>query len=75
MFNTRRKEILSLSIFQKKCIGCNKCVDICRFKVLGMTYKENKSYATVEYPDRCIGCRRCTWACPSDAIEIIVASK
>lgn len=75
MFKTKRREVLSLHIFQKKCIGCEKCVDACRHDVLGMVYIENKTYATVEYPDRCVGCRRCEWACPADAVEIIVASK
>lgn len=75
MFKIKHREVLSLHIFQKKCTGCEKCVDTCRYRALGMVYKENKSYATVEYPDRCMGCRRCEWVCPADAVEIVIASK
>ncbi|MDR2948845.1 MAG: 4Fe-4S binding protein [Prevotella sp.] len=52
-------------------MGCERCVDRCHHKVLGMVYKDNRSYATVEYRDRCKGCGGCTWECPTDAIELI----
>lgn len=70
-FKRRQVEVISLQIFERKCIGCERCVDRCHHKVLGMVYKDNRSYATVEYRDRCKGCGGCTWECPADAIELI----
>lgn len=73
MFNRRSREVISLQIFERKCTGCENCVEKCRRKVIGMTYKDGHSYATVEYPERCAGCRKCEFVCPSDAIELITA--
>lgn len=70
---SRNSEVLLLQIFQKKCTGCEKCVEKCPRKVLGVTYTQDGSYATIEYRDRCVGCARCFWVCPSDAIELITA--
>ncbi|MDR0824027.1 MAG: 4Fe-4S binding protein [Prevotella sp.] len=67
----KKTEIITLQIFERKCIGCEKCVERCRRKVLGMVYKDDHSYATVEYPDRCTGCGACSKKCPTDAIELI----
>lgn len=69
MFETKKKKV-SLFISQYKCIGCEICANICFHNVLGMTYKGDESYATVEYPDRCIACGKCQRICPSGAIEI-----
>ncbi len=69
MFKTKRRN-LSIYVLQKKCIGCESCIDVCPHKVFGMIYKDNDSYATVEYPDKCSGCGRCVKYCPVDAIEL-----
>lgn len=71
IFKQKRAEVVSLQVFERKCIGCERCVDRCRYRVFGMIYKEYRSYATVEYRDRCVGCGRCTWTCPTDAVELI----
>ena len=72
MFRKEKKQVASLHIFEKKCTGCEKCVSHCRPRVLGMIYKEDRSYATVEFLQRCVGCGKCTWVCPVDAIELIL---
>lgn len=65
-----RKKEISIFISQKKCIGCEHCVNVCGKKVLGMVYKDEEAYATVEYIERCTACRVCEMLCPADAIEI-----
>jgi ferredoxin len=72
-FKMKKPKVITLQIFESKCIGCERCVEQCRRKVLGMAYKDDRSYATVEYPDRCTGCGNCSWKCPTDAIELITA--
>lgn len=71
MFRTKKREI-SLQIFERKCIGCESCVDRCRHRVLGMVYDGKRDYATVEYPNRCTGCGKCVQSCFSNAIELKV---
>lgn len=71
MFCKRKREVKSLQIFDRKCIGCESCLERCRHRVLGMTYKEGRSYATVEFIERCIGCGKCHDICPAKAIELV----
>lgn len=59
-------------VFQRKCCACELCVENCPQKVFGMMYKENMTYATVEYADRCIACNKCIKVCPAGAIEVII---
>jgi len=68
----KKREILSLQIFERKCIGCENCVNRCKRRVLGMIYTEDGSYANVDYPDRCIGCGKCVKVCTKQAIELII---
>lgn len=52
------------TIDAKKCIGCNKCVEICPTKTLEM--KDGK--AVVAHPENCVECHACESVCPSGAI-------
>lgn len=61
----------ALHVFSRKCVGCEMCVEACRRNVLGMFYKREYCYATVEFPDRCTGCGKCVEICPFDAIELM----
>lgn len=61
---------ISLHISQQRCTGCEACFEKCPHKVIGMVYKEEKSYATIERIDRCVGCNRCVKACKVQAIEL-----
>jgi NAD-dependent dihydropyrimidine dehydrogenase PreA subunit len=45
------------------CIGCNRCVDICRSDVL-MPNPESGKNPIVLYPDECWYCGTCVLECP-----------
>ena len=45
------------------CIGCEACVNACRFDAIEIV----KGTAKVD-PDKCVGCKLCTKVCPRDAI-------
>lgn len=47
------------------CIGCLKCVDVCKFSSM---VSFDKKPAVISYS--CEGCGACTIVCPEDAIEI-----
>ena len=47
-----------------KCIGCNRCVDVCWHE--GIELKNKKAEKT----DRCIGCGYCFQVCPTEALYV-----
>lgn len=49
---------------QKKCIGCQSCVEVCPQKNLVLTTEGIKDLG------RCIGCGKCTDECPTLALEM-----
>lgn len=73
MFNIRKRIVLPLQIDNTKCMGCEKCVDICRRKVIDMSFMEDRYIAKIIYPEDCKGCGKCTRICPGDAIKLITA--
>lgn len=68
----RRKNVISLSVDEGKCIGCESCVARCKRDVLSMYTTRTEYYAWVKYPMDCVGCAKCVRVCPSDAIELII---
>ncbi|SHI54855.1 4Fe-4S dicluster domain-containing protein [Dethiosulfatibacter aminovorans DSM 17477] len=48
---------------EDKCIGCNRCVNICQVDVLLPRDEEDKT-PRVQYPDECWYCGCCVMACP-----------
>ncbi|MDI9370258.1 MAG: 4Fe-4S binding protein [Synergistaceae bacterium] len=57
------KKLLPLSVDERKCIQCGKCVRLCPVKNIVME----------EYPkfmDRCVACQRCFAFCPPAAIFV-----
>lgn len=66
----RKREVISLSIDEDKCIGCESCVARCRRKVLDMRYSID-CYAWARYPMDCVGCGKCLSVCPTGAIVLI----
>ncbi len=60
---------LSLTVDHDTCIGCGKCLRICRFRGVKI---ENKK-AVIQ--DRCLGCGRCEAICPTGAISFVLESE
>ncbi|MDD3682961.1 DUF362 domain-containing protein [Desulfovibrio desulfuricans] len=54
-----------VSVSEKKCVGCAKCVKVCPQHALSM--KSKKSVVDIE---KCIGCFECITVCPEKAISI-----
>jgi len=61
----KRMDGVSISMDQKKCIGCGSCSEICFCKAIN---SENGAF-TIDQ-DKCRGCGRCTENCPTDAITV-----
>ena len=55
-------------IFNKNCIRCYKCVEICPGDIL----RESSDGPVVAYPDECWHCGACMMDCPVDAIQLNV---
>ncbi|WP_080903922.1 4Fe-4S binding protein [Parabacteroides sp. Marseille-P3160] len=53
-----------------KCVGCGKCVKICRHHVLEMVAAENGKRAIANNTGRCTGCGKCVAICPQRTIGI-----
>jgi len=54
-----------LEWFKHKCIGCNTCIDICKYKALSFS----ESGLIIDR-DICISCAECSDECPSTALHM-----
>jgi len=50
------------------CIGCEECLEICKFKALEM----NDQGVAQVIQDGCVGCGLCSSMCPEDAISMVL---
>lgn len=56
---------------EEKCIGCNKCVEICQVDVFIPSMEKDKKAPSVLYPGECWYCGNCVVVCPVEgAIEL-----
>ncbi len=55
---------------EKKCIGCNLCVDICQVDVLLPSERKGEN-PIVAFPGECWYCGSCVMACKTDAIRLV----
>lgn len=56
---------------EDKCIGCNKCVDICQVDIFIPNPDKDKKVPWVLYPGECWYCGNCVVVCPVEgAIEL-----
>jgi NAD-dependent dihydropyrimidine dehydrogenase PreA subunit len=60
------KNTVKLTLDKKKCIGCNRCVEVCPHGVFAV---ENKKAKIVDL-DACMECGACKQNCPVKAIEV-----
>ncbi len=58
--------MLTMSIREDACRGCEMCVDICPTKVV--TFNSSSRKAEVKNVNDCIACLSCDYICPSGAI-------
>jgi ferredoxin len=66
----KRLEGLLMKVDQEKCIGCEKCMEVCVFKGMEMVELENGDNRAHIRDKFCLGCGRCSNICPEDAISI-----
>lgn len=60
---------------EKRCKGCERCVEVCPRDVLSMSKKLNQKgyfYAVPTDQPKCLGCGLCAINCPDVAIEVFV---
>jgi ferredoxin len=65
---SRTKEKARISIDTAKCIGCGKCVEVC--KDFGLTLVDEKVRVSETPFFGCIACGHCMVVCPNEAITI-----
>ena len=66
----------TIKISEKRCKGCERCVDACPQGIVKMSKKLNAKgfyFAALAEPARCIGCRLCAISCADFAIEVFAA--
>jgi len=60
------KNVTTLAYTAEKCVGCERCTEVCPHGVFDMDYK--KAYITDK--DLCMECGACAMNCPAKAIEV-----
>ena len=64
----------AVTIDDKRCKGCDRCVVACPADVLQLQPKEVNDrgyhYAFTANPGACIGCAACATVCPDACIEV-----
>jgi len=60
------KNVVTLELDVEKCIGCERCTEVCPHGVLAI---EDRKVRLVD-PDSCMECGACRNNCPVDAISV-----
>jgi NAD-dependent dihydropyrimidine dehydrogenase PreA subunit len=60
------KNVVTLALDHKKCIGCGMCQEVCPHHVFKMDGKK----AQIQYRDNCMECGACARNCPAEAIAV-----
>lgn len=59
--------MLTITLHEKACRGCEMCVDICPTAVF--TFDSTRQLAEIKHPEDCIACLSCAYLCPSKALS------
>ena len=62
--------VMPLRFDESKCIGCNRCAQVCQVDIL-VPSKEKGKHPVVLYPGECYYCGSCVMACQNDAIKLV----
>ncbi len=66
------KEVTTLEVITENCVGCRKCVQMCKREVFAMDRRK----AVVANFDACVGCGKCVEKmCNFGAINLVLANK
>ena len=60
------KNVVTLELDKKKCIGCGMCLLVCPHAVLRM----DNGCALIESKDACMECGACARNCPTEALYV-----
>ena len=60
--------LIKMEIDQSKCVGCNRCAQVCPAQAISGLFKQKGSFKID--PQKCIRCGACL-GCPAKAIKVI----
>lgn len=60
------KDVVTLKLDQKKCMGCGMCLLVCPHAVLGLT----NGKVEIVGRDACMECGACVRNCPAEALQV-----
>lgn len=60
------KNVATLKLDQARCIGCERCLEVCPHDVLEM----KEGLAFIRNRDACMECGACAKNCPVEAIQV-----
>lgn len=60
------KNVVTLDLDEKKCIGCGMCLEVCPHRV----FKMESGHAQIQNRDGCMECGACARNCPASAISV-----
>jgi NAD-dependent dihydropyrimidine dehydrogenase PreA subunit len=60
------KNVSSLKLDEKKCVGCGMCMTVCPHAVFRM----NERHVIINNLDACMECGACANNCPTEAIAV-----
>jgi NAD-dependent dihydropyrimidine dehydrogenase PreA subunit len=60
------KDLVTLQLDQKKCVGCGMCLIVCPHAV----FKLDNGNVEIANRDACMECGACARNCPADAVTV-----
>jgi len=60
------KNVVTLELDQKRCVGCGMCLSVCPHAVLSLT----NGQVEIARRDACMECGACARNCPAEALNV-----